>query len=101
MPEVGLEHVFPRLLSMRRFFGGKECLRLEYLNRGSKSRDKRSWLEVYKDNQCSECYDTGTISMNVYTYKGRPSFCIKCFNQVRNFKSFQDRKKYCLPCKRR
>ena len=94
---LGLNTYFLGVIINAEILWRKECLRLEYqVNRGSKSRDKRSWLEVYKDNQCIECYDTGTISMNVYTYKGRPSFCIKCFNQVRNFKSFQDRKKYCL-----
>ena len=77
----------------------QECLRMEYqANRGSRSRDKRSWLEVYRDNQCIECHDAGIISMNLRSLNSgkRPSFCIKCFNHVRRYKSFQDRKRYCL-----
>ena len=94
-----LNSYFLGVIFYSEFVWKQECLRMEYqVNRGSRSRDKRSWLQVYKDNQCIECHDAGMITMNLRCWGNgkRPSFCIRCFNHVRRYKLFQDRKRYCL-----
>ena len=73
----------------------RECLRLQY-SRGSRSRDARSWLQVYSSMQCIKCHDAGSITLNIPIVKARPTLCIKCFLFIRSYKRYNERLKNCL-----
>ena len=59
-------------------FWQAECVRLDYVkNRGSRSRDKRTWKRVYQDNQCIECFDAGSVTMNIAQFVEKPALCVR------------------------
>ena len=79
-----------------------ECKRLDFVKSlGTRSRDTRSWLQLYKSMQCLNCYDAdrGAVQLTAVltNYRSnRPVLCVSCFCHVRQYRKFSDRLKQCL-----